>query len=57
MVGKIEILNKLFVRRLIKIMIKKKRDKIKVNKKVLNFNIVLNCDMIKCLKIFIMYRV
>ena len=47
MAGKIEILNKPFVRRPIKTTIeKKKRDKTKANKKVPNFNIALNCDMI-----------
>lgn len=55
--GKIEILNKPFVRRPIKTTIKKKRDKTKANKKVPNFNIALNCDMIKCLKTFVMHRV
>lgn len=58
MAGKIEILNKPFVRRPIKTTIKKKRDKTKANKKeVPNFNIALNCDMIKCLKTFVMHRV
>ena len=59
MAGKIEILNKPFVRRPIKTTIekKKKRDKTKANKKVPNFNIALNCDMIKCLKTFVMHKV